>query len=136
MHGHGPPMHGAPMMGYGPPPTQHEFGPAENATIGSTGTWARALGIVGFVEAGFDMLNGNIIGAGIALGIGYSFHQAGQSMRNVVATQGHDVHHLMKALQQVGSAFQVRIVMMAIVAAVMLLIGVGGAVIAVVVATR
>jgi hypothetical protein len=137
MHGHPPgPMHGGPMKGYGAPGVHHEFGPEENATIGSTGTWARALGIVGFIEAGFDLLNGNVFGAGIALGIGYTFFQAGQSMRNVVATQGHDVHHLMRALQQIGSAFQVRIVVMAIAAGLLLLVGLFGVVIAILAATN
>lgn len=145
---HGPPHPGAPGYGVAPHPgaypmkdahpmafhghgTHHEFGPAENATIGSTGTWAKALGVIGFVDAGLEVLNLNLVGAGIAFAIALAFWKAGSSLTTVVATQGHDVHHLMQAVQQIGSAFYTRIVVTLLAVGLVAIVAVGLVVVAI-----
>lgn len=135
-HGSMPGHHGSFGMVHGGHGSHHEFGVAENATIGSAATWAKALGVVGFVDVGLEALNLNIIGAAIALAIALAFWKAGSSLSSVVTTQGHDVPHLMHAVQQIGSAFHTRTIVTLIGAGLLLLVGVGMAVLAIVVATR
>ncbi len=142
-HGGGPPGYGPlgygpqgyAAQGYGPQGYGHapgvEFGPAQNAEIEGTATWARVLGIVGFVQAGYQLLSVNLIGAIISLVIALAFFKGGGSLRTVTQTQGQDVHHLISALGQFGSAFMVRIVLTAIGLGLMLLVGVGLLVVAI-----
>jgi hypothetical protein len=104
--------------------THYEFGPAENAVIGSAGTWARFLGIMRFVEAGLALLNINLIAAGIAVAVGLGFFHAGRSLDAVVKTEGHDVPHLMTAIEHLGGALRTRTVVTAVAAALALLLGV------------
>lgn len=135
-HGGVPGHHGGFGMVHGGHGSHHEFGPAENATIGSAATWAKALGVVGFVDVGLDALNLNVVGAAIAFAIALAFWKAGSSLSSVVTTQGHDVPHLMQAVQQIGSAFHTRTIVTLIGAGLLLLVGMGMAVLAIVVATR
>lgn len=122
-------MHpGAPGPGAGPvgwQPSGYEFTPAQDAIIGKAATWARWLGIVMFIEAGLQLVNINLIGVVIHGAIGYFFWKGGTSLQSVVDTQGHDIAHLMSALEQVGHALLIRLILLAVLAGLMLLVVVG-----------
>jgi hypothetical protein len=92
--------------------SHYEFGPAEDAEIGKTATWAKALGALGFVNAASQLLSTNIMGAIIAGAIGLLFFKGGTALANVVQTKGHDVHHVVSALDQFGQAFLARFIIL------------------------
>lgn len=51
------------------------------------------------------------VSAIIPLLIGLNFLRAGRSFIGVVETEGHDIPHLMRALESLGSALQIQVVM-------------------------
>ena len=88
----------------------YEFSELENRTVGKAGTWATALGVVLFIQAGLALINLNIINAVVQLVIGLMLFQAGRAFKRVVVTEGNDLIHLMEALGKLSSAFTIRIV--------------------------
>jgi len=90
----------------------YEFTASQNVVIGKAATWATALGIVMFVNAALSLLNfpNGIIQAVISLFLGINFFRSGKAFKSVVDTQGNDVAHLLQALDRVGTAFQIRLI--------------------------
>lgn len=129
-----PPRNPPPPPGYGGPSyvqpglphLPYEFSPKENQTIGRTATWAKAVAILFFVQVVFSAIDVNVIGAAIDLAIGLAFWKGASALRMVVETHGADVTHMMEGLQQLSSAFTVRLVIVGIAAVILVLVG-GGA---------
>jgi len=128
--------------GYGPDVSRldYEFTQRENKTIQKAASWAKILAIVIFIQAGLSAIQqlaalnicGVIVGVGVALAVGISFFQAGKSLQAVVDTEGSDIGHMMTALERLGTAFMIRIVLVCVaiglvVLAVLALVALGAA---------
>jgi hypothetical protein len=122
----------------------YEFSRAENQIIARTGSRTTIWGYI-TVVAGALMLLGSIAGLiggyaamgapGALLGLVYAapallfifvgrqFVQAGAALGSIVTTAGRDIRHLLTALEKLGSAFWVQIVVV-VVTFVMALLGV------------
>ena len=127
--GYGPSPYGAPqqqqqpgMMGggcasYG----VYEFNETENAIIDRAASRAKLWGIISTVLGGLQcfmscfaiaspMLATNLPTGIVAIVVGITFMGVGNSLKQVVQTQGNDLMHMMQALDKMGSAFMVQIV--------------------------
>jgi hypothetical protein len=112
---------------------EYEFKESENRIIGKTALWSKILAIVMFVEAGVEILNNfNVVSAGIYVVIGIFYLLGGKALKAVVDTEGSDVTLMMSALNKLGTAFLIRIIVTAIAAGLILIIG--GVVLAIVIA--
>ncbi|MBX3185999.1 MAG: hypothetical protein KF819_03245 [Labilithrix sp.] len=109
------------MMGGGGAYGQYEFNDMENAVIDKTAGRAKLWGIISTSIGALQILGscGAIANPGmatylpagiIAIVIGVTFMGVGNSLKNVVQTQGNDVMHMMQALEKMGSAFMIQIV--------------------------
>jgi len=99
----------------------YEFNDVENAVIDKTagraktwGTIAIVLGALQLLGAAGAVLNPALV-AYLPMGIvqiviGAQFVGAGNAMKAVVGTQGNDIPYMMQALDKLGSAFFVQIV--------------------------
>ena len=119
-----------------PGASAHEFGPHENEVIGKAGTWIGywswiaifsgiAMMLGGFFTDG-DLLGSLIMGA-VYLFVGIYFRGSANAMKEVVETTGNDVQHLMTALDKLGSAFKVMVLLVFIGVVLGLVAGVIGA---------
>src|SRR5262249_52914885 len=108
-----PPLQSAAAPPLIPPPgaPQYEFSPAENATIGNLGS---KMSIVGLFMLGIGLFCFTSVIARwvqvheleavqlfftlLLIPVGSWTHRAGREFRNVAATQGKDISHLMGAL--------------------------------------
>lgn len=133
----------SPSAGAGPagaaPTGKYEFTSSENVTVGRTAKWARIWGWIAIVMGALMALLGvlalpagivNVIVGGIYIFVGMYFKGAGDSLQSVVDTAGNDVSHLMTALEKLGSAFKITVILMivGIVLGVLAALVVGGAV--------
>jgi hypothetical protein len=114
-------MPGAPM---GMAPVQYgtyEFNDAENAIIGKTAGRAKLFGIISIVLGALYSMSScgacakadllmNLPQGVIGIVVGIFFIGVGNSLQNVVNTQGNDIQHIMEALQKMGTAFLVQII--------------------------
>jgi hypothetical protein len=107
--------YGAPQ-GYGAQPYGggygggYEFDHQQNATIGQAAFWARLLGIFLIITGAVALLNCNVISFALDLAVGIAFIGGATAFNAVVNTQGNDVMHLMTALQKLGNAFKIRVI--------------------------
>jgi hypothetical protein len=104
----------------------YEFSAEESKTIGRTATYARWWGILSMVIASVQVTVGIVamremgpgvvqLPTGIAQAIvGIVFIQAAGSLRAVVQTEGNDVEHMLAALRELGVAFLVQLVTVAV----------------------
>ena len=136
----GPPGYGGPppSMGfqqnpYGAPQQQpgmmsgggsygvYEFNDTENAIIDRAASRAKLWGIISTVLGGLQcfmscfaiaspLLATNLPTGIVAIVVGITFMGVGNSLKQVVRTQGNDLMHMMQALDKMGSAFMVQIV--------------------------
>jgi hypothetical protein len=135
--GYPPPPHQQGYPSYPPPgyegypqqqaapqwPAQYEFSEQENKTIERCAAWAKALAVLNYVMAGLQVINLNIVGIIINVGIGIAFWRASKSLADVVETQGNDVQHLMSSLKSISAALMIRLVLVAVGLGVVLLVG-------------
>lgn len=115
-----------PAPGYSPL-AQYEFGPHENAVIDRVGSratfWGIVLIIIGTLLclATIQVVTGNFSGIlNLPMGIvvivvGVKFLGAGKSFKDVVHTQGNDISNLLRALDNLGSALLIQIIMTIVV---------------------
>lgn len=98
----------------------YEFSAAENQVLGKTAFWvtwwawiAIIGGLITAVSGIFTMPGGivSLVGGGISLLLGMYFRDSAKAMRNVVETAGNDITHLMMAMEKLGSAFKVYVIM-------------------------
>jgi len=141
----GPPSMGYPPNPYGSPQQSgmmsggggsygaYEFNDTENAIIDKAASRAKLWGIISTVIGGLQcvmscfafaspLLATNFITGVVAIVVGIVFMGVGNSLKQVVQTQGNDLMHMMQALDKMGSAFMVQIVC-AIVGFALLVVG-------------
>lgn len=111
----------------------YEFNDTENAIIEKTASRAKLWGWISAVLGVCQILGGTcgaLASPGlvmylpygiVALIVGISFVGVGNSLRQVVNTQGSDVMHMMQALQKLGGAFLVQ----SITSIIMIVLGLG-----------
>ena len=110
--------------GMGPMPVQYgsyEFNDYENAVIDKAASRARTWGIISIVIGALQLMGalGAILSPGLVvyvpmgivqIVVGTSFLGAGNALKAVVNTQGNDIPYVMQALEKLGSAFFVQII--------------------------
>lgn len=118
-----PPPPGTYPAGYGPPQAYgaYEFNELENAILARTASRAKLWGVISAVLGGVQILGscgmvassqlGLLLPLGlVAMIVGMVFVGVGNSLDAVVRTRGHDLPHLMQAMQKLSTAFTVQIV--------------------------
>lgn len=134
-----PPGYGAPSpsMGYSPNPYgapqgapgmmgaaaygAYEFNDTENAVIDKTAGRAKLWGIISITIGALQCMAScgafaspglatNLPTGIVAVIVGVSFLGVGNSLKQVVSTQGNDLMHMMQALEKMGGAFLVQII--------------------------
>lgn len=111
-----------------PPPSRppaYEFSKTENATIARTSKWAKALAIMFFITTAVQVVNLNILGILVDLAIGVTFWKGANLLDAVVTTEDDDVPNMIGALEQLQTAFTIRIIITAVAAAIGLVVSVG-----------
>ena len=135
--GYGPPGggYGPPASGYAPPNAyghmqppgmavqygSYEFTEIENGIIDKTAGRAKTWGTIAIILGAIQLLGamGAVVSPGLVaylpmgivqIVIGVQFVGAGNAMKAVVGTQGNDIPYMMQALDKLGSAFFVQIV--------------------------
>jgi hypothetical protein len=133
-------------QGYGAPPGYgaqpygggmgggYEFDHQQNMVIQQAAFWARLLGIFLIITGCVGLLNCNIITFALDLAVGIAFLGGASAFTAVVNTQGNDVMHLMQALDKIGRAFKIRVIvtfiavgLMALLAVLMVVLLIGAA---------
>ncbi len=107
------------------PPAAYEFSKTENATISRTAKWAKAVAVMFFITTAVQVVNLNILGILVDLAIGVTFWKGATLLDAVVNTEGDDVPNMLGALDQLQTAFTIRILITAIAAAIALVVSVG-----------
>lgn len=113
---------GAPAMGGAMPGAYgtYEFNDAENSVIDKAAGRAKLWGIISTTIGALQVLGscgavaqpslGTWLPTGIvAIVVGVTFIGVGNSLKNVVQTQGNDMMHMMQALQKMSTAFTIEI---------------------------
>jgi hypothetical protein len=95
-------------------PMGYEFTEPENSIVGSCATWTMVLGIIEILEGASKLVgkNSSTLGLVVHVAMGIMLIVASQSLRKVVTTQGQDIPHLMKALDNFGQVLLIRIVLL------------------------
>lgn len=113
---------GAPgMMGGAGAYGSYEFNDNENSIIDKTAGRAKLWGIISITIGALECMAscGAVASPGlatnlptgiVAIVVGVSFLGVGNSLKQVVQTQGNDLMHMMQALQKMGGAFMVQII--------------------------
>ncbi len=88
------------------------FSADDRAIILKAGRGSKLMGIILFVEAGLNLLNGfNVVGAGLAGVPGLFFFQAGQAIQRMEMDDSNDVTHLMESYDKLGTMFLLRLIL-------------------------
>lgn len=111
--GGGQPQQPRPM---GPP--QYEFSQEDNVVIGKAAFWARMLAISLLIAGGLTLFSCNVVAIAFYVIIAIPFLMAANSLQRVVDTQGSDISHMMEAIQQLGTAFVVKLIVTLLVAVI------------------
>ena len=131
------PHPGQPPAGYPPPPggyaaphaavpghpaypgpfvrAQYEFNQRENKIINDLAFWSGGLGIVKLVHGALSLFVANLFGFLLHLAVGLLMLQANRSLRKVVTTEGNDIDHLLKSVEQLATVFQIRLILTLVV---------------------
>jgi len=99
----------------------YEFNEMENSIIDKTASRAKLWGIISIVFGVLNFMSScggfakadmflNLPTGIVGIVVGIAFLGVGNSLKMVVQTQGNDLMHMMQALQKMGSAFMVQIV--------------------------
>jgi hypothetical protein len=102
-----------PQQQYYPQPG-YEFTETENKVLNAAATWAMILGIIEILEGAAQLAqkshsNLNLI---VHVVMGVMLIVASQSLKKVTSTQGQDVPHLMKALDNFSNVLLIRIILL------------------------
>ncbi|MEM6290045.1 MAG: hypothetical protein AAGA54_02235 [Myxococcota bacterium] len=103
----------------------YEFSPKENATITRTSRWAKALAVMFFIDLVVQIIDLNILGILVDLAVALTFWRGATMFDAVVSTEGEDVPTMLEALEQMQTAFTIRIIVTLIATAIGLLVGIG-----------
>ena len=116
---------GGPQMGgMGQGPAQYgnyEFNDTENSVIDKTASRAKLWGTISIVIGALECLSScgafasveyakNLPVGIVGIVVGVSFLGVGNSLKQVVQTQGNDSMHLMQAMQKISGAFMIQII--------------------------
>lgn len=101
-------------------PAEYEFSEEENTSVERAGAWAKGLGLLSFVHTGLQLLNLNPAGLIYHAILGVLFFRGGQSLTEVVETEGNDTQHLLDALDRLGTALWIRSIVVAVVTVFMI----------------
>jgi hypothetical protein len=88
----------------------YEFTVPQNAIIQKTATYAKLWGIISIVLGAIQILVGQLPGGIVSIVIGLVFIGVAGSLKAVVVTEGNDIDHMMAALQKLGNAFLIQVV--------------------------
>ncbi len=108
-----------------PSPPAYEFSKTENTTISRAAKWAKGLAVMFFITTAVQVVNLNILGILVDLAIGVTFWKGANLLDAVVTTEDDDVPNMIGALEQLQTAFTIRIIITAIAAAIGLVVSVG-----------
>ncbi len=103
----------------------YEFSATENATIARIARWAKALAVMFFIDLVVQVIDLNILGILVDLAVGLTFWRGATMFGSVVSTEGEDVPTMLAALEQMQTAFTLRIIVTLIATVIALLVGVG-----------
>ena len=107
----------------GPDEWGYEFRAAEDEVIGGLARWVGIFAWFCLIAGALMALGGlltlphgllNVIGGAVYLFIGAWLRGAAGSLRNVVATEGDDIAHLMAALDSLRSAFMAMVILIGV----------------------
>ncbi len=93
----------------------YEFTVPQNAIIQKTATYAKVWGIFSIVLGAMQILVGMASWAQVPAGIvsiviGTVFIGVAGSLKAVVVTEGNDIDHMMTAVQRLGTAFMIQVI--------------------------
>ena len=99
----------------------YEFNDMENAIIEKTASRAKLWGIISIVIGALECMSScgafasaeyakNLPVGIVGIVVGISFLGVGNSLKQVVQTQGNDSMHMMQALQKMSGAFMIQII--------------------------
>ena len=110
------------------PPPGYEFTEAENKTLNAAATWAMILGVIEILEGAAQLFgkNSSRLNLIVHVGMGIMLIVASQALKKVTTTQGQDIPHLMKALDNFSNVLLIRIILLcfALVIIAIVIIGV------------
>lgn len=105
----------------------YEFGPEQNRVIERLSARIQGFGIVSIILGALSIIGGvvllfssPVVGIGRAVGAivpivtGIIYTRGAAKLRDVVKTSGDDIGHLMAAMDELGKAFMIQLVMVAI----------------------
>ena len=107
----------------------YEFTASQNAIIQKTATYARLWGIFSVVVGGIQILMGlsnwiELPSGIVSIVIGMAFIGAAASLKAVVDTEGNDIDHMMAAVQKLGTAFLVQVIVTVAAVVIVILAGI------------
>ena len=99
----------------------YEFNETENQIVDKTASRAKLWGVISIVVGSLNCVSScggfakadlflNLPSGIVGIIVGVAFLGVGNSLKQVVQTQGNDLMHMMQALQKMSSAFMVQIV--------------------------
>ena len=90
--------------------TGYEFTVPQNAIIQKTATYARLWGIISIFVGAIQILAAQLLAGIVSIVIGMVFIGVAGSLKAVVVTEGNDIDHMMAAVQKLGNAFLIQVI--------------------------
>ncbi len=91
----------------------YEFTDPQNAIIQKTATYARLWGIISIFVGAIQILAAQLLAGIVSIVIGMVFIGVAGSLKAVVVTEGNDIDHMMTAVQKLGTAFMIQVIVTA-----------------------
>jgi hypothetical protein len=88
----------------------YEFTVPQNAIIQKTATYARLWGIISIFVGAIQILAAQLLPGIVSIVIGMVFIGVAGSLKAVVVTEGNDIDHMMAAVQKLGNAFLIQVI--------------------------
>ncbi len=88
----------------------YEFTVPQNVIIQKTATYAKLWGIISIFVGAIQILVAQLPAGIVSIVIGMVFIGVAGSLKAVVVTEGNDIDHMMAALQKLGNAFLIQVI--------------------------
>ncbi len=88
----------------------YEFTVSQNVIIQKTATYAKLWGIISIFVGAIQILVAQLPAGIVSIIIGMVFIGVAGSLKAVVVTEGNDIDHMMAALQKLGNAFLIQVI--------------------------
>ncbi len=88
----------------------YEFTVPQNAIIQKTATYAKLWGIISIFIGAIQILVAQLPAGIVSIVIGMVFIGVAGSLKPVVVTEGNDIDHMMAAVQKLGNAFLIQVI--------------------------